>query len=564
MQIHNAQSTPVCICFGIIESVKREGIVMNYDPLYQPYTSMRYCIAAANGMVATGSSLASAAGLSVMRKGGNAIDAAVATAAALTVVEPTANGLGSDAFALVWVKDQLYGLNASGYSPMNITAEDVRKTVSDGKMPRYGWLPVMVPGAVGGWVSLLKRFGKLSLEEVLEPAVRYAEEGFPLGPVTAAGWERSTQAYHERFDGKSEFDPWFRTFTKNGEPYHFGEIVKLPDHARTLRLIAASNGEAFYRGEIAEQFVKQSAEDGGYFCREDLSSYQPEWVDPISLDYRGYTVHEIPPNGQGITALMALNILKQFEFEKKDCTDTYHKQIEAMKIAFADSKHYVTDPREMKVDPEWFLSEEYGKKRAAEITETAALPSFMEPPKSGTVYLCTADKEGNMVSFIQSNYMGFGSGIVVDGYGVALQNRGTDFSLNPEDANYLKPKKKSYHTIIPGFLTKAGKAVGPFGVMGGYMQPQGHVQTVMNLVDFHLNPQMALDAPRWQWLKEKSVIAEPVFDQQILAELVQRGHDIKAAATRGSFGRGQIIHRLDNGVLIGGTESRTDSNIACW
>lgn len=537
---------------------------MKYDPLYQPYASERFCIAAANGMVATGSALASSAGLEIMRKGGNAIDAAVATAAALTVVEPTANGLGSDAFALVWVKDRLYGLNASGYSPKNISASEVRKQVNDGKMPVHGWIPVMVPGAVSAWPALVKRFGRLSLKEVLAPAIRYAEEGYPLGPVTASGWERSTKRFHELFDGKPEFDPWFKTFTKDGEPYHFGEIVKLPDHAKTLRLIAETDGEAFYRGEIAKQLVRQSETDGGYFCMEDMATYQPEWVEPISLDYRGYTVHEIPPNGQGITALMALNILKNFEFDQKECADTYHKQIEAMKLAFSDSKHFVTDPRDMSVDPKWFLSEEYGRRRAAEIGFEALMPGFIQPPSGGTVYLCTADWEGNMVSYIQSNYMGFGSGIVVDGYGVALQNRGTDFSLDPEAANYLRPSKKSYHTIIPGFLSKDGKAVGPFGVMGGYMQPQGHVQTIMNRIDFRLNPQMALDAPRWQWQREKSVIAEPAFDQQILAELAQRGHDIKAVSSRGSFGRGQIIERLANGVLIGATESRTDSNIACW
>ena len=537
---------------------------MKYDPLYQPYHSSRYIIAANRGMVATGSALASAAGLEILRRGGNAIDAAIATAAALTVVEPTANGLGSDAFALVWVKDHLYGLNSSGRSPMHISADAVRKQNADGKMPVYGWTPVTVPGAVGAWKQLSRRFGKLSLKEVLQPAIDYAENGYALGPVTARGWERSAEIFKERFGDKPEFAPWFKTFTKDGEPYHFGDLVKLPDHARTLKLIAETDADAFYHGEIAEALVKQSQMHGGFFCKEDLSSYEAEWVETISVDYRGYTVHEIPPNGQGITALMALNILKNFEFEQKECADTYHKQIEAMKLAFSDSKHYITDPKYMNVDPKWFLSEEYGKMRAAEIKENAFVPSFVQPPKSGTVYLCTADGEGNMVSFIQSNYMGFGSGIVVDGYGVALQNRGTDFSLNAEDANYLMPSKKSYHTIIPGFLSKDGKAVGPFGVMGGYMQPQGHVQTIMNRIDFSLNPQMALDAPRWQWKNGLEVIVEPSFDKEIFEELKKRGHEISYAKGSGGFGRGQIIERLENGVLIGATESRTDSNIACW
>ena len=537
---------------------------MNYDPLFQPYASNRYCITAKNGMVATGSNLATAAGLEILRRGGNACDAAVATAAALTVVEPTANGLGSDAFALVWVKDKLYGLNGSGISPKNITLEAVKKASADGTMPKYGWTPVMVPGAVGAWAELVRRFGRLTLKEVLAPAIRYAEEGYPLSPMLAAMWERSTKIYHQRFDGKSEYDEWFRTFTDHGESYHFGEIVTLKNHAKTLRLIAETDAEAFYKGEIAEQFVRQSERDGGFFCMEDLASYKPAWVEPISVNYRGYDVFEIPPNGQGITALMALNILKEFEFRQKDCADTYHKQIEAMKLAFSDSKHYVTDPSCMEVDYHRFLLPEYGRMRAAEITDTAQIPQFCEPPKSGTVYLCTADGEGNMVSFIQSNYMGFGSGIVLEGYGVSLQNRGADFTLDPADANVLAPHKKSYHTIIPGFLAKNGKPVGPFGVMGGYMQPQGHVQTVMNMVDFNLNPQMALDAPRWQWMKDKHVMLEPCFDNAIAQQLAARGHDITIALNRTSFGRGQIIQRLDNGVLVGGTESRTDSNIACW
>ena len=538
---------------------------MYFDELYQPYASNRYCITAKNGMAATGSNLASAAGLEVLMKGGNAVDAAVATAAALTVVEPTANGLGADSFALIWMKDRLYGLNSSGYAPSGISREDVLKNSPDGKMPTHGWTPVMVPGAVKAWPTLVKRFGKLSLKEDLAPAIRYAEEGYPLGPMLAKMWERSVGIFHKRFDGKPEYDEWFRTFTKDGESYHFGEMVRLPNHARTLRLIAETDGDAFYKGEIAAQLIRQSERDGrGYFRYEDLASYESQWVDPISVNYRGYDVWEIPPNGQGIAALMALNILKEFEFPEKESAETYHKQIEAMKIAFADTQHYVTDPGKMTVDYHDFLKPEYGRMRAKEITGTAGLPSFTEPPKSGTVYMCTADGEGNMVSLIQSNYMGFGSGIVLEGYGVGLQNRGADFSLNPEDANVLEPLKKSYHTIIPGFLTKGGKAVGPFGVMGGYMQPQGHVQVVMNTVDFHLNPQMALDAPRWQWISGNKFTIEPEFNTEIAKQLRERGHDVSFALDRTSFGRGQIINRLENGVLVGGTESRTDSNIACW
>ena len=536
---------------------------MKFDGMFQPYASNRYTVTAKNGMVCTGSNLAASAGLEVLQKGGNAIDAAVATAAALTVTEPTANGLGSDSFALVWVKDKLYGLNSSGYSPKNISLKVVLEKSEDGKMPIYGWTPVMVPGAVKSWPTLVERFGKLSLKEDLAPAIRLASEGYPVGPMLGKMWERSTTKFHELFDGKPEYDEWFKTFTKDGESYHFGDIVKLENHAKTLKLIAETNGEAFYSGEIAKKLVEQSQRDGGYFSLEDLASYKSEWVEPISVDYHGYTVSEIPPNGQGIVALMALNILKEFEFTHRD-TESFHKQLEAIKIAFADAKHYVTDPRDMKIDYHDLLKPEYGAMRAKEIDDNAALPCFGDPAKSGTVYLCTADGEGNMVSYIQSNYMGFGSGIVVEGYGVSLQNRGADFSLNENDANCLAPHKKSYHTIIPGFLSKDGKAVGPFGVMGGYMQPQGHVQVVMNIVDYKLNPQMALDAPRWQWMKDKTITVEPSFDTNIANALAAKGHDISFALNGVSFGRGQIIIRDENGVLYGGTESRTDSNIACY
>lgn len=536
---------------------------MLFDPLQQPYSSNRYCITAQHGVVATGSSLASAAGLAILRKGGNAVDAAVATAAALTVVEPTANGIGSDAFAIVWMKDQMYGLNASGRAPKNASLQGMQQHAVDGKMPRYGWKPVMVPGCVKGWVELIKRFGNLTLEEVLAPAIDYAENGYPISPALAKQWARATEIYKKNFGEEEAFQEWFRTFTKKKEPYSFGEMVQLKNHAKTLRLIAQTNGKAFYEGEIAEQFIKQSQRDGGYFCKEDLSTYDIEWVDPISVSYRGYDVWEIPPNGQGLVALMALNTLKEFSFETKESVDTYHKQFEAMKMAFTDGLHHITDATKMSVDVQSFLTDTYGKVRASQITEEAQKPDLYEPPKGGTVYLATADEEGNMVSYIQSNYMGFGSGIVLEGYGVSLQNRGADFSLNPDDANCFEGGKKSYHTIIPGFLTKGNRAIGPFGVMGGYMQPQGHVQVIMNLLDFHLNPQMALDAPRWQWLKGLEFGVERQMDETLVEELKKKGHEVSYREDI-AYGRGQIIWRLENGVYVVGTESRTDSNIACY
>ncbi len=537
---------------------------MEFDPLFQPYRSNRYCVTARGGMVATGSNLAAAAGLELLRKGGNAVDAAIAAAAALTVVEPTSNGLGSDAFALVWAKDSLYGLNGSGRTPSAIDPDEIRRRCPDGKMPAYGWTPVTVPGAVGSWEALSRRFGRLPLADCLAPAIAYAEDGFPVTPGVAKYWALAAGRYKERFAGRHEFDEWFRVFTDGGRPYGFGETVRFPGHARTLRLIAEQGADAFYRGEIAEQFIRQSERDGGFFRAEDLANYSPEWVEPISVNYRGYDVWEIPPNGQGIVALMALNILKNFEFLERDCADTFHKQIEAVKLAFADALHYVTDPACMSANFRDFLRPSYGALRAAQIGEKAGLYTFSEPPKSGTVYLCTADGEGNMASFIQSNYMGFGSGIVLEGYGVSLQNRGADLSLDPSAANCLAPGKRSYHTIIPGFLTKDGRAVGPFGVMGGYMQPQGHVQAVMNMIDFGLNPQQALDAPRWRWNKEKDVSAETSFDKAVMEQLAARGHSIRIDEEPAGFGRGQIILRLENGVLVGGTDHRTDSSIASF
>ena len=535
---------------------------MNFDYLYQPYASNRYCLFAQNGMVATGSALASQAGLEMLKKGGNAIDAAIATAAALTVVEPTANGLGSDAFSLFYTNGKLHGMNASGYSPKNISLQAVKEKTTDGKMPKYGWPAVMVPGAVKGWVELSRNYGKLSLKEVLQPAISYAENGYPLSGVLALMWNRAINRYQQLFQEDQAYQEWFKTFTNDRKQVHPGDIVRLPNHAKTLRLIAETDGDAFYKGEIAEQFVRQSQRDGGYFCMEDLSAYNVQWVDPISVHYHGYDVCEIPPNGQGIAALMALNILKEFQFDSR--SEAYHHQIEAMKIAFADAQKYVTDPKYMKVDYHCFLDPSYGVERAKDIHSRATVPTPLDLPKSGTVYLCTADKEGNMVSFIQSNYAGFGSGIVLEGYGVSLQNRGSDFSLNENDANCLAPHKKSYHTIIPGFLMKDGKPMGPFGVMGGYMQPQGHVQLMMNLIDFHLNPQMGLDAPRWQWIEGNRVILEPAFPKADAAALERKGHQTSIASSSFSFGRGEMILRLDNGVLVGATESRTDANIACY
>lgn len=538
-----------------------------FDPVYQPYPSQRYPIYARGGMVNCSSPQAAAAGLEALQNGGNAMDAAVAAAAALTVVEPSANGIGSDAFALVWsAKDQkLYGLNSSGPAPMAASIEKLLADGSDenGKMPTYGWTPVTVPGAPMAWAELTRRFGRRTLAQNVAPAVRYAREGYPCSPNLAVMWKRAFDKFQKNCTGPV-FDEWYKTFTPEGKPYEAGDLIRLPNHADTLEAIGETDAAAFYTGEIAKRIDAESRKYGGYLRYEDLAAYRAKWVEPIRVDYRGYQVCEIPPNGQGIVALMALNILKEFDFTEKESALTYHRQLEAMKMAFADAFHYVTDPDHMELDYHRLLDPAYGALRAAEIGETAQIYTHSIPPKSGTVYLCCADGEGNMVSFIQSNYLGFGSGVVVTGTGVSLQNRGHDFSLDEKDANALKPGKRSYHTIIPGFLMKDGKAVGPFGVMGGYMQPQGHVQVVMNYVDFHLDPQQALDAPRWQWMRDNTVTVETRFCMEMARKLQRLGHDIRADLSTPSFGRGQMIVRLDNGVLVGGTESRTDSNIACY
>ena len=538
-----------------------------FDPLFQRYHSQRFPLYARGGMVNCSSPQAAAAGLEVLRKGGNAMDAAVAAAAALTVVEPTANGIGSDAFALIWSeKDQkLFGLNSSGPAPQLLSIDRVMADgrAVNGKMPVRGWTPITVSGAPGAWAAIQGRFGRLSLSEDLVPAVRYAQEGYPCAPNLSAMWRISFDNFSKNLTGP-EFKPWFETFCPNGRAPKAGEMTCLPDHAVTLRRIGETNAEAFYRGDIARRIDEQSRRDGGYIRYEDYAAFRPRWVEPISVNYRGFDVCEIPPNGQGITALMALNILKEFTFTDRDDATTVHRQLEAMKMAFADAFRYVTDPEKMELDYHDLLDPAYGAMRAREMGERARIWTHRLPPKSGTVYLCCADGEGNMTSYIQSNYMGFGSGIVVEGTGISLQNRGADFSLDPAAANCLMPGKRTYHTIIPGFLMKDGRPIGPFGVMGAYMQPQGHVQVMMNYIDFHLDPQQALDAPRWQWLRDGTVTVESRFSPDLARALRRLGHDVRMDLSTPSFGRGQMIVRLPNGVLVGGTESRTDSNIACY
>ncbi|WP_120190712.1 gamma-glutamyltransferase family protein [Ammoniphilus oxalaticus] len=521
-------------------------------------------------MVATSQPLAAQAGMDILKKGGNAIDAAIATAACLTVVEPSSNGIGGDAYAIVWVNGEMHGLNASGPSPQGISIEAMRKK-GYSEMPKYGLTPVTVPGAPASWAMLSERFGKLPLKDVLQPAIDYAENGFPVPPTLSFAWNNAFQRYNLELpsnafslDDYEVYQEWYNVFAPNGRAPRAGEMWKSPDHAKTLRSIAETNAESFYHGEIADKIDALSKKYGGFIRKEDLQAYKPQWVKPISVNYRGYDVWEIPPNGQGLIALHSLNMLKGFDFHAKEMVETYHKQIEAMKLAFADGLAYITQEDKMEVAVKDILSEEYAQERREHIGEEAQRPFAGTPPKGGTVYLATADGEGNMVSFIQSNYMSFGSCVVVPDTGIALQNRGANFSLDPEHANRLEPNKLSFNTIIPGFLTKDGKALGPFGVMGGFMQPQGHVQVVMNMVDFGMNPQAALDAPRFQWTGNMRIELETAVPEHIALALAAKGHDIHWSLGSNTFGRGQIILRDEDGVLSGGTEARTDGSIAAW
>lgn len=486
---------------------------MKYDYLQYPYASRRYVVHGKKGIVVTSQYLAAQAGLDALKRGGNAIDAAVAAAACLTVVEPCSNGIGGDAFALVWTGGKLYGLNSSGPAPMALSAEKLR-SAGHKTMPGYGWEPVSVPGIPAAWAELNRRFGRLKLADAMQPAIGYASEGYPVSPIVANSWRIAADTYKTKLDA-SLAKHWYDTFTTDGKEPESGEVIRLPHHAVTLEDIARTGAESFYRGELASKIAAFAKATGGYITEADLAAYRPQWVEPLHVRYRGCDVWELPPNGHGMVALMALNILEGFDpFEINDA-HALHRQIEAMKLAFTDGMAYIAEPKYMNVSVEELLSPEYAAKRRALIGENAILPQPGSFNDHGTIYLTAADGEGNMVSYIQSNYMGFGSGLVVPGTGIALHNRGANFSLEPESPNCLAPGKRPYHTIIPGFLTREGKALGPFGVMGGFMQPQGHVQAVINLLDYGLNPQAALDCPRWRWDGDLSVAIEDSFSDEL-------------------------------------------------
>jgi gamma-glutamyltranspeptidase / glutathione hydrolase len=524
------------------------------DYLSSPYPLSRPPMIGHNGAVATSQPLAAQAGMAMLQRGCNAVDAAIATAVALTVVEPTSNGIGSDAFALVWADGELHGMNASGRAPAGLTV-DLCRSAGHTTVPDLGWLPVTVPGAVSSWAEVHGRFGRLPFATLFEPAIQLAERGFAVSPVVARFWRFAAAAY--RRASLPELAPWFDTFTNDGTTPRVGEIVRFPDHATTLRSIAASGGRSFYEGYLAEAIDAHSQATGGVLRGEDLASHRCDWIDPISTNYRGFDVWEIPPNGSGITALLALNVLEGFDLAGPESGGSWHRQIEAIKLAFADAAAYVADPSVVEVPTTGMLDKAYAASRRALITEEASDPMPGDPPRGGTVYLCTADGDGQMVSFIQSNYLGFGSGVVVPGTGIALQNRGANFSLMQGHPNALAPGKRPYHTIIPGFLSRDGQAVGPFGVMGGFMQPQGHVQVIVRTVDQLLHPQATLDAPRWRWHTGRKVTVEPRTPAHVIEDLRNRGHDVHIEAEASAFGRGQIIWKIGD-ALVAASESRAD------
>ena len=514
-----------------------------------PYPSRRMPVLAQN-VVATSQPLAAQAGIDMLRKGGNAVDAALAAAITLTVVEPTGNGIGSDAFALVWDGRRLYGLNGSGKSP---AAWSARHFQQYRQMPQTGWDSVTVPGAVHAWVELSRRFGKLEFASLFDAAIRYASDGFLVTPTIAALWAEADQ----RFGHLREFA---RVFLPKGSPPRAGERFACPAQADTLAKIAATHGVAFYQGELSEKIAACAAAEGGLLRAEDLAAHRSEWVDPIQLSYRETDLHEIPPNGQGLAALIALGLLRHHDIAgyPPDSVESIHLQVEAMKIAFAEAWRHIADPAAMTVDPRLLLDDGFLQQRASDIRmERAGRPQASAPQEKGTVYLTAADRSGMMVSFIQSNYMGFGSGIVVPDTGISLQNRGVGFSLEPGHPNQVAGGKRPYHTIIPAFATRSGKPVLSFGVMGGIMQPQGHVQMAVRIFDYGLNPQTASDAPRWCLTDDFQLAIEPGFDARVADALQDRGHRLVLDPALKMFGGAQLIATLENGYC-GASDHRKD------
>ncbi|WP_297831760.1 gamma-glutamyltransferase family protein [Pseudomonas sp.] len=527
---------------------------LNYS---QPYASARSPVMGTN-MVACSQPLASQAGLDMLRRGGNAVDAAIAAAMVLTVVEPTGCGIGSDAFAIVWDGKKLQGLNASGRSPQAWTPEHF---AGQSEMPQRGWGSVTVPGAVSAWVELSERYGKLPFATLAEPAIGYARDGYQVTPIIAELWRRGAQLL------KSQ--PGFaECFMPDGKAPLAGEKIRLKDHARTLELIAQTKGEAFYRGELAEAIIAHATTNGSVMSLDDLATHTVDWIETLSVPYAGAVVHELPPNGQGIATLAGLTMIEALGVGEYpvDSLETVHPVLEAMKLALADLNEHVADNDHMRFASEQLLDSAYLMSRAGLVTEQAANPGHGSPKAGGTVCLSAADESGMMISFIQSNYMGFGSGVVVPGTGISLQNRGVGFSLDPEHVNVVAPRKRPFHTIIPGFVMNAdGTPLMSFGLMGGPMQAQGHLQMMMRILRYKQNPQAAADAPRWRIESGLKVAVERSFDPQVVEGLRAKGHDIDVEDPSGvfAFGGAQIIQRTAHGY-VGGTDPRKDGLVAAY
>ena len=530
------------------------------------YPSQRSPLFARN-VVSTSHPLAAQAGLRILAQGGNAVDAAIATAACMTLVEPCSNGLGSDAFAIVWDGTSLQGLNASGHAPQAWSPDYFdRKHGAGLSLPLRGWDAVTVPGAVGGWVALSERYGKLPFADLMAPAIEIAERGYAV-PIVVQGKWRLAAGLPDLIS-----QPGFaEAFLPRGRAPEVGEVFRFAAAARTLRLIAETKGEAFYRGEIAEATAAFARQTGGAITAADFAGYAPEWVETISMDYAGHALHEIPPNGQGIAALIALGILKHFDVAAMpvDGALSQHVQIEAMKLAFADTYRYVSDARTMQVQASELLDPEYLAERA-KLIDLRRAQDFQagNPVKGGTIYLTTADENGMMVSFIQSNYHGFGSGVVVPGYGLSLQNRGHGFTREAGHANVVAPGKRPFHTIIPAFLMKDGQPQMSYGVMGANMQPQGHMQTLVRMLDYRQHPQAACDAPRWRYNAGLSINVEASMNPEAVAGLRAMGHQIaEINDSYQDFGAGQFIWRLGDPAeegYVAASDPRRDGAAVGW
>jgi len=526
-----------------------------------PYPAARPPLLARN-VVATSQPLAVQAGVDALRAGGNAADAAVAAAVALTVVEPVSNGLGADAFCIVWDGAQLHGLNASGRAPAAVTVEDFAHLDA---LPQRGWESVTVPGAVSAWAELSRRFGRLPFARLFAAAIDYARDGFAVAPVTAAAWAEAESTFPA-----AEF-PDFAPFLPGGRAPRAGEVFKFPAQADTLTKIADSHGESFYRGDIAAQIAAAAAAAGAKLSRDDLARHRCDWVGTVAATYPAHDgeveLHEIPPNGQGLAALIALGLIARHNIRrhKLDSADFYHLQIEAMKLALADAHRYIADAAHMEFPAARLLADAYLDARAAQVDMTCAgAPDYGLPPAAGTVYLTAADAQGMLVSFIQSNFMGFGSGVVIPGAGIALQNRAAGFNLQRGHPNCIAGGKRPFHTIIPAFALRDGRPLMSFGVMGGPMQPQGHVQMVIRVFDYGQNPQAASDAPRWRVLEDHRVALEPGVDARVRDELQRRGHRILTDAPDNdfAFGGAQLILIDDDGGYIAGSDHRKDGMAA--